>query len=739
MPVRDEDGPIGVDKKIVQLDHRLAPRGGGDEARDLDRCSRVAGVVDTQTGAEVRRVHDRVALECAGPVLVEVVRSEPEAVRRPVLGHRERRDLAGRRLIRDVDDMDVLLRARAIGVDRLIRRDDQTPIAEGEGRVSVGMPARAIGPVDLTQRGELPVVDAEHDDTRVEPARVGPVTAHDRVVTARIPARRADPRIRLGAPLLGKVKLRMQPRPFGIGDVDGDERPTMDAREAGGRVRVPAAGPPDPVHAEARDLQEADPPGIVRARDVVYDDPGAFRIGEVVRVALVVHEQQPVGVLGLMGVRSSGGRQLRDDARPAEIRDVDHARADAEVTHVPHVKDVAVAHDLHPVASAGEVTMSDELEAAFVQDRGQLAHAQSLRQPGLTDPSRPQTISAVGSTRRPKTTRSTIVDVAKAARVHPSTVSRALSDLPGHTLRPETRARVRSIVDRMGYRPSALARSLRLRRTLTLGMLVPDIANNFLAGIIKGAEEAAHESGYTLILCNTADLPEREATYIRVLRDREVDGVLVASTRMADATIDGLREDGFPFVLVNRGSGRTDDLVVTVDNSAAAAIVVDHLVARGHRHIAHIAGPRSTSTGLERALGAQDAARRHGVRAVLLEAEAWSEHAGYRAACQLLRDEPPTAIFGANDLIAVGALRAATEAGIRVPRDMAVAGFNDSAEAGLLDLTTIHVPQEQMGMRAAQLLLARLEGQTIAQPRVVIPIALVVRGSTATMTERRIA
>ena len=107
----------------------------------------------------------------------------------------------------------------------------------------------------------------------------------------------------------------------------------------------------------------------------------------------------------------------------------------------------------------------------------------------------------------PPRTRPTIVDVAKAAQVHPSTVSRALSPRPGNVLRPETRARVVAAAARLSYRPSALARSLRLRRTLTLGMLVPDIANTFLAGIIKGAEEAAHERGYALVLCNTGDLP----------------------------------------------------------------------------------------------------------------------------------------------------------------------------------------------------------------------------------------
>lgn len=336
--------------------------------------------------------------------------------------------------------------------------------------------------------------------------------------------------------------------------------------------------------------------------------------------------------------------------------------------------------------------------------------------------------------------RSTIVDVAKAARVHPSTVSRALSAQPGHILRPETRARVVAAADRLGYRPSALARSLRLRRTLTLGMLVPDIANTFLAGIIKGAEEAAHERGYTLVLCNTGDLPEREATYIRVLREREVDGVLVASSRMADATVDGMRADRFPFVLVNRGAGGTDDLAVTVDNAAAAASVIDHLAALGHRTIAHIAGPRTTTTGAERAEGALAAGRRNGLRISVVDAEAWSELAGYRAARQLFRDGVPTAVFGANDLIALGVLRAAREAGLRVPEELALAGFNDIAEASLLDLTTVHVPQEEMGARAARLLIARLEGEPIAQPRIVLDAELVVRGSSgAASGARRIA
>ena len=351
-----------------------------------------------------------------------------------------------------------------------------------------------------------------------------------------------------------------------------------------------------------------------------------------------------------------------------------------------------------------------------------------------------KTISGLENEDRTQRARPTIVDVANAARVHPSTVSRALSAEPGHLLRPETRARVVAAADRLGYRPSALARSLRLQRTLTLGMLVPDIANTFLAGIIKGAEEAAHERGYTLILCNTGDVPEREATYIRVLREREVDGILVASTRLADTTVEGLRADRFPFVLVNRAAGGRDDLVVTVDNHAGAAAVIDHFAALGHRHVGHVAGPRTTTTGAERAEGAVVAAQRHGLRLSLVDAEAWSELAGYRAARQLFRDDAPSAIFGANDLIALGVLRAAREAGLRVPDELALAGFNDIAEAGLLDLTTVRVPQEEMGARAARLLIARLERELIAEQCIVLGAELVVRGSSgAALAARRIA
>jgi LacI family transcriptional regulator len=333
--------------------------------------------------------------------------------------------------------------------------------------------------------------------------------------------------------------------------------------------------------------------------------------------------------------------------------------------------------------------------------------------------------------------RATITDVASEAGVHPSTVSRVLTEHPGSTMRPETRQRVLAAADRLGYRPSALARSLRLQRTLTLGMLVPDITNPFFSSIIKGAEDAARLRGYNLILCNSEDEPEREATYLRVLRERQVDGLLIASSQMADDTIAELREQAFPFVLLNRATRSAEDLAVVVDNHAAAVGVVAHLAALGHRRVGHIAGPQNTTTGADRCDG-----YRAGVLAyamadepeLVVEADAFSEEAGHRAlGIMLAGSARPTAVFAANDLIAIGMLQRLREIGARVPGDLSIVGFNDIPLAGLLEpaLTTVRVPQLEMGVAGAHLLIDRLEGRPIGDVRLTLPTQFVARASSA--------
>ncbi len=303
--------------------------------------------------------------------------------------------------------------------------------------------------------------------------------------------------------------------------------------------------------------------------------------------------------------------------------------------------------------------------------------------------------------------RVTITDVAKAANVHASTVSRVLNGRAELSLLPETRERVIAAATRLGYRPSALARGLRLRRTFTLGMLVPDITNPVFPSIIKGVEGAAHARGYHLILCNTDDSFEREASYLRVLKEWRVDGILIASSSTADSTIAELRREKFPFVLVNSASRASDDLAVVPDNRQGVSAALDHLIELGHRRIGLIAAPQTTMTGQERLLAARATLRRH---------------------------EPPTAIFGANDLIALGVIRLAREIGLAVPGDLSVVGFNDIPQSELFDppLTTVRVPQEEMGVLAAALLIDQVEGRHIERRRIVLETELEVRGSTAT-------
>ncbi len=333
--------------------------------------------------------------------------------------------------------------------------------------------------------------------------------------------------------------------------------------------------------------------------------------------------------------------------------------------------------------------------------------------------------------------RATITDVAAEAGVHPSTVSRVLNGHAASAIRPATRERIVTAADRLGYRPSALARSLRLRRTLTLGMLVPDITNPFFSSIIKGAEDAARERGYNLILCNSEDEPDREATYLRVLRERHVDGLLIASSQMADDTIGGLRDEGFPFVLLNRATQDRDDLAVVVDNHAAAMEVVAHLAALGHRRVGHIAGPQNTTTGVDRLEGYRAGVQRHGLAAepgLVVEADAFSEEAGSRALeIMLAGPARPTAVFAANDLIAIGMLQRLRGMGARVPRDLSIVGFNDIPLAGLLEpaLTTVRVPQLEMGVVGAHLLIDRLAGRPVGDVRRTLPTELVIRASSA--------
>jgi LacI family transcriptional regulator len=332
----------------------------------------------------------------------------------------------------------------------------------------------------------------------------------------------------------------------------------------------------------------------------------------------------------------------------------------------------------------------------------------------------------------------TLKDLARLAGVHPSTVARVLNGDPQQRVRQEVRDRIITLARTHGYQPNGLARALRLRRSQVIGTMIPDISNPFFAAMFRGIEDTLARQDFSVILANTDDDPERELRSMNVLRERQVDGLILATARRHDSAIAGLEADGYPFVLVNRHTDPMGANVVVPDDYHGAASAVDHLVALGHRRIAHIAGSSEISTGYNRRRGYFDALARHGLPAdpTLVVTGTYRETGGREAMLALLAlPQRPTAVFVVNDLAAIGAVGAVCEAGLAVPGDVSIVGFNDLSVVARMTprLTTLHVPLHAMGVAAATRILALLAGTNAAAGPVILPAELVQRESTGTV------
>lgn len=328
----------------------------------------------------------------------------------------------------------------------------------------------------------------------------------------------------------------------------------------------------------------------------------------------------------------------------------------------------------------------------------------------------------------------TIKDIAKAAGVSPSTVSRALNDSP--LIRESTKERIKRLAEELGYERNELARSLVKGRTRALGLLVPDITNPFFAEITKGVEDAARSRGYGVILCNTGDDPQRELAYGLLLRRKRVDGQIITSVALEDPFLPQLSRTKTPFVLVSRTSTTVDSPYVIVDDRKGAELAAEHLLQLGHRRIACISGPKDVEPGKVRAEAFKRYLASHGVSVP----DPWVRHTdftwegGERVATEILgRRRRPTAIFAANDLIALGVLVAAHKLGISVPKELSVVGFDDIAYASLplIELTTVAQPAYEMGHMAAEWLMDVLEGKRRRKLRKRVRPKLIVRKTTA--------
>lgn len=329
----------------------------------------------------------------------------------------------------------------------------------------------------------------------------------------------------------------------------------------------------------------------------------------------------------------------------------------------------------------------------------------------------------------------TLKDLAQLAGVHPSTVARVLNGDPQQRVRPEVRDRITTLARTHGYQPNGLARALRLKRSQVIGALIPDISNPFFAALFRGIEDSLARQDFSVILANTDDDPEREQRTMTILRERQVDGLILATARLHDPAIANLAAERYPYVLVNRHTDPAGPNAVVPDDYHGAGLAVDHLVALGHARIAHIAGSAQISTGFNRRRGYADALARHGLRfdpALVVEGT-YREAGGHDAMRALLAlPDRPTAVFAVNDLAAMGAMRAIQQAKLDVPGDISVVGFNDLGVVAQMTpaLTTLRVPLHAMGVAAAERMLALLGGEEQDGGATVLPIELVRRGST---------
>ena len=328
----------------------------------------------------------------------------------------------------------------------------------------------------------------------------------------------------------------------------------------------------------------------------------------------------------------------------------------------------------------------------------------------------------------------TIKDIAKELGISASTVSRALSDSP--LVNAETKRAVLQVAERLGYQRNELARALVMGSSGAVGLLVPDITNPFFSDIARGVGEVADGKGAGVILCNTDGRIDRELTYVRLMRRKRVDGLLLCSTTIDTPYLNELAIARIPFILVSRLAGQRDVPFVITDDRVGAGLAVEHLVDLGHRRIGFIGGPENVQASRDRMDAYLDVLGDHSLEAL----PDWRSYAGFtqaagREAAQrmLALSKRPTAIFSANDVTALGVLEVAEELGLRIPSDLSLVGYDDISYASLprIQLTTIAQPAVEMGRIAANWLFDALEHPDIPGLHRTLTPRLVVRSTTA--------
>jgi len=322
-------------------------------------------------------------------------------------------------------------------------------------------------------------------------------------------------------------------------------------------------------------------------------------------------------------------------------------------------------------------------------------------------------------------------DIAKRAGVSVGTASNVLNR-PG-IVAPETAKRVHQVIEEMGYNPNGYVKQMSAGHSRTLGLVVPSVYNPFFAEVARGVEDAATKKNYAVFICNSGESNQREERYMSVLIEQMVKGVLITPNSIKPDHIKMLKERGMSVTLIDAPGKSSAECSVSVNDMRGGEIAIEHLADMHHADIAWVCGPETIPQAAERSRGVAAAAKALKVKVTTIRVPTMNFAAGEEALAQFLALTPrPTAIFCANDLIALGMMRALLAAGIRIPGDVSLLGYDDIefAPSAAVPLSTIAQPAYQMGLTATQLLLSECEGvETHAHQDVRFQPELVVRSS----------
>ncbi len=328
----------------------------------------------------------------------------------------------------------------------------------------------------------------------------------------------------------------------------------------------------------------------------------------------------------------------------------------------------------------------------------------------------------------------TIYDIARIVGVSTATVSRALNN-KGY-VREEVRQRIWEVAEELNYVPNSTARSLINKRSQIVSLIIPDISNPFFALVARGVEDVTRHFGYSLLICNTDGSTFREKQYVQIAREKQADGIIFISCQVSNNYLQELTSN-LPVVVADRSVEDLSVDMVLNDNVEGSREAVRHLVRLGHQAIATIRGPQETQTGIDRYIGYEKVLKESGLEVVpdYVRDGDFKEQSGYYEAQQLLKlPHPPTAIFAANDLMALGTLNALEQAGVRVPEDMALVGYDDIPIASRIKpgLTTVAQLKYELGQQAAERLMWRLSNpeEKLKPETVVLKPRLIIRESS---------